>query len=166
MKLAILLFILWFIFILYKIIFPLCKTTNFLKTIFSSCAITILTLFLYFLPLIGIKIFATLGNNNTNIGIYALVFWLGIIIIVISISRFIFSLLIAFKLSKFFTNKIANSVLFFIAVLTDVFLYKIMGQGSIIYYILVYSITFVYLPFFMIFAIKLVSDSVKNYLKK
>ena len=165
MQLLILFFILWLILILYKIIFPFQDIKKIIKNIFVFCGILFLILLLYFMPLIGIKLFSILGDNEINIGIYALIFWLGITILLISVIRFILSLLLALKIYKFYSNIYINLILCFFAIFIDIILYKIIGNNGILYYVLIYSLTFVYLPFFIVFIIKNIINWVKKILE-
>ena len=154
---------LYFIFLILFLFFIIAlRKMNIKKHQIVIFIVTILIfLFLYFMPLISIKIFAIFCNYyDPQLSGYAFAAWYFIIYTCISIARFILLFGIALHEfckanAKWFIFKKYNLVIFLFIILLDFIIYKFVVQKGILYnlsqnnillYCIFYSLSILYIP--------------------
>ena len=170
---------LYFLFlILFLSFIVVVKKLNIKKQQIISFTITILIfMFLYFLPIICIKVFSIFCDYyEPQLSSYAFVVWYFIIYISVALIRFVLSFCIALYI-LFKTNTISlilkkyNLIILLIALILDFIIYNIGVQNGIVFnlshnnailYSLFYSITIIYLPILTAFSFMSFVDFIKN----
>ncbi len=138
---------------------------------------TLIFSFLYFIPIICIKIFIIFCNYyEPQLSSYAFAVWYFIIYICVSIIRFILLFGIALHgfcmaNAKWSLVKKYNLIICLSIILLDFFIYNFfvqkgflynLSQNNVILYVLLYSVTILYLPILIAIVLKYFIEFIKN----
>jgi len=150
---------LFLVLVLKKMNIKIYQILNFITTI-------LILLFLYYIPLVCIKIFEIFCNYyDPQLSGYAFAVWYFIIYIGVSLLRFILLLVVTFyglykQNTKCIFLEKHNLVILLITLIIDIIIYNFivpksilysLSQNNVILYILFYSVTMLYLPIFSAF---------------